>query len=282
MAQNRWIWFVAFIMAGLSAWLFHRSIESKPKPEPAKVKTAKVLVAKVSIPARTVIKGEWLEFKEIPVDALPADSTNSAKEVLGKVTRSEILSGEPVRKGRLLADQEKLGLPLLIPSGYRGITVAVDEVIGVAGFVKPGDLVDVLVTLNEGVISKEHKVTMTLLQGVQVLAIAQDLDPPSNNEQAKKGKLSSSVTLAVNPLQAEKLVFAGENGKIRLSLRPLNYIETVEVRPVSAHNLEERKPVKEKPVVRRRPKLAPVMEEVKPHRQIEVISGSQIKHVKVD
>ena len=282
MAQNRWIWFVAFIMAGLSAWLVHRSIESKPKPEPAKVKTAKVLVAKVSIPARTVIKGEWLEFKEIPVDALPADSTNSAKEVLGKVTRSEILSGEPVRKGRLLADQEKLGLPLLIPSGYRGITVAVDEVIGVAGFVKPGDLVDVLVTLNEGVISKEHKVTMTLLQGVQVLAIAQDLDPPSNNEQAKKGKLSSSVTLAVNPLQAEKLVFAGENGKIRLSLRPLNYIETVEVRPVSAHNLEERKPVKEKPVVRRRPKLAPVMEEVKPHRQIEVISGSQIKHVKVD
>lgn len=276
MSQNRIVWILALIMASISAWLVFRTTQ-QTKVKPAEIPTETVLVAKVSIPARFAIKPEWVELRTIPVNAIPGDAARSGKDVVGKISKSEILAGEAIRKGRLLKDGELLGLPLMIPPGYRGMTVKVDEVVGIGGFVRPGDLVDVLVTLDENVLIEDEKVTITLLQSVQVLAAAQDLEAPTG-ETAKKGKVSSSVTMAVNPEQAQKLALAEETGKIRLVMRPLNYIDSEPVNPVSPKNLivaQKPKPVprivyRPKPVAPKRPK------------QVEVISGSTVTHVNVD
>lgn len=280
MTQNRWIWILAFLMAGVSAWLVYRTIETKPASKPAKIPTSEVVVAKVTIPPRTIIRPEWIELKTVPLHAIPSDALRGTKDVMGKITRSEILAGESIRKGRLLAENEKLGLPLLIPPGYRGVTVPVDEIVGVAGFVKPGDIVDVLVTIDEGVIEENEKITMTLLQNVQVIAIGQDIDPPTKDEQAKKGKLASSVTLAVQPLEAERLVLAGESGKLRLALRPLNHIDPADVEPITPKQLDTRKPKYVPRQARRLTTAPPVVVEVKNH--VEVISGDKVTKVQVN
>ncbi len=278
MSQNRIVWLLALIMAAVSAWLVHRTIQEQSKVKPAEIPTAQILVAKMTIPARTVIKADWVELKAVPVNAIPGDAARSGKDAVGKITRSEILAGEAIRKGRLLREDELLGLPLMIPQGYRGMTVKVDEIVGVGGFVRPGDLVDVLVTLNEGVVKEDEKVTITLLQNVQVLAAAQEMESPAG-EAAKKGKVSSSVTLAVNLQQAQKLALAEENGKLRLVLRPLNYVESEQVEPFYTKNLviPKKQPKQVKKVVYRPQPVAP-----KKSNKVEVISGAKISHVDVD
>lgn len=266
-------------MAGASSWLVYRTIQNKPASKPAEIPKAMVVVAKSTIPARTVVRPEWIELREVPVHSIPSDAIRQTKDAMGKVTRSEVLAGESIRKGRLLGENEKLGLPLLIPPGYRGITISVDEVIGVAGFVKPGDIVDVLVTLNEGIIEDDTKVTLTLLQSVQVVAIGQDIDPPANNDQAKKGKLASSVTLAVEPKDAERLVLAGESGRLRLALRPLNYLDKTDLSPITPKHLDTRKPKFVPRPIRRH---APPPKPVPIKNYIEVISGDKVTKVEVD
>jgi pilus assembly protein CpaB len=301
-------WILALIMAGLSAMLVYRTMEGNTaKRKAAVIPTTKAMVAVVAIPPRTVIKPEWVELKVVPVSAVPADALKMPQDVVGKITRSDILPGETIRKERLLGKDEKLGLPFMIPQGFRGMTIAVDEVIGVAGFLKPGDLVDVLVTFNVDIF--EQKLTATILQGIQVLGVAQDLETVNNNETAKKGKVVSSVTLAVTPEQAEQLALAVESGKIRLSARPLNSREQVAVSPINPHLLlkgvlpapvaravtpseQAKKPVKTAPREQKTPKQtpppnpspspSPSLQPEKKQKKVEVILGEKSVQVNVE
>jgi pilus assembly protein CpaB len=292
-------------MAGFSAMLVYRAMDGNSKKgKAAMVPTTKVMVAVVAIPPRTMIKPEWVQLKAVPVNAIPVDATKMPQDVVGKITRSDILAGETIRKERLLVKDEKLGLPFMIPQGLRGMTVAVDEVVGVAGFLKPGDLVDVLVTFNVDIF--EQKLTATILQGIQVLGVAQDLEAVNNNETAKKGKVVSSVTLAVTPEQAEKLALAVESGKIRLIARPLNSEEQVDLSPINpplllkgvlptpaikqrAETNNNRKPVKTappkptpKPTPSPKPTPTPTPEPEKQQKKVEVILGEKSVQVNVE
>lgn len=234
------VWVLALIMAAFSSLLVYRAMEGSARKAKANaIPTDKVMVAIVVIPARTIIKPEWVEMKAIPVNAIPADAARLPKDVIGKITKSDVLPGETIRKQRLLAEGERLGLPFMIPAGFRGMAVPVDEATGVAGFIKPGDIVDVLVTLEDDLF--DQRITATLLQGIQVLAVAQDMEAPADEKLAKKGKVATSVTLAVDPMQAERLTLAMESGKIRLVLRPLNSGDTAVVEPINPLMLVEGK-----------------------------------------
>lgn len=129
---------------------------------------------------------------------------------------------------RLLPKGTVPGLSYNIPEDKRAVTVAVNEVIGVAGFIKPGDKVDVIATF-----AFDPPQSTTILQNVTVLAIAQEMQ--SDAEQ--KAKLSTSVTFALSPSQAERLVLAESLGEIRLALRPPQAVGIASAKGTTAHDI---------------------------------------------
>ncbi|MNL37694.1 hypothetical protein D3C87_1598540 [compost metagenome] len=120
-------------------------------------------------------------------------------------------AGDPITDEKLLEPGEAAMTALPIPKGKRAVTVKVDEVVGVAGFIQPNSIVDVIGTWDvEG--TPHSKV---ILQQLQVLAVAQEAGKPDES----KARVTSSVTLAVTPAEAEKIILSTERGSIRLAMR---------------------------------------------------------------
>ncbi len=202
---------VSAVFAGL-LYGYLRSVEMTARPPAAP--TALVVAAKTDIPPRKRLFSDMLFMKEVPRDYALADEFASISEVEGRVTRSEILMGEPIRESRLIGKNELASLSLELPPDKRAVTVRVNEVVGVAGFVKPGDRVDVVSTFSVG--TKGEHLTTTVVEDVYVIGVSQELTA----DEDKPAKLASSVTLAVSPEAAARVVLAEETGTIRLVLRP--------------------------------------------------------------
>jgi pilus assembly protein CpaB len=150
-----------------------------------------------------------------------ADCTNRA-------VITPLAENEPILESKLAAMQSGAGLPATIPEGMRALSVAVNDVVGVAGFVIPGTMVDVLVTgrvADSG--HGEQNITRTILENVKVLAAGQKI------EQDREGKPQNVpvVTLLVTPDDAARLTMASTEGKIQLSLR--NTVDTRLLMPAS-------------------------------------------------
>ena len=199
--------------AGLSYYYIRNLTTSTPVAQ--KMKMAKVVVAKATIPSRTLITPDMVYLREMPEELIHPDALKRLDEAVGSIARSEILLGEQVFRSRILKKGEALGLVLSIPPGKRAVTVKVNEVIGVGGFVKPKDHVDILGTFSADKAGVDT--TVTVLQDVEVLAVAQEMDDRDKG----KAKVPTSVTLAVTPEEAEKVTLAEEIGSLRLALRPL-------------------------------------------------------------
>ncbi len=170
-----------------------------------------VLVAKAAIPLNTKILAEQVSVENRPTRYTPEGALSNPELAVGRMTKIEIAPGEPVLEKQLFAQGEEAQAVLPVPPGMRAITVAVDEVVGVAGFVQPGMMVDVVSTMD----IDSETVTKFLLQKVKVLACAQEAQRKDDSE----AKVVSSATLAVSPADAEKLILAADRGKIRLAMR---------------------------------------------------------------
>jgi pilus assembly protein CpaB len=152
---------------------------------------------------------------EWPASAVPAEAISDPKEVIGRGLVMPVIQYEPILPLKLASKEAGAGLPPIIPPGLRAVSVRVNEVIGVAGYVVPGTRVDVLTTINPG----QQTTTMTskvILTDVQVLAAGTKLDNTSDRD---KPIPVSVVTLLVNPDEAERLTLASSEGKIQLALR---------------------------------------------------------------
>lgn len=172
---------------------------------------ASVLIAKTSLAANDRVVPEQLAVETRPVKFIPAGAISNPDLAVGRILKSEVATGEPLLEAKLLAPGEEAKTVLPVPPGMRAITVAVDEVVGVAGFVQPGMIVDVISTMDiDG-----QATTKFLLQKVKVLACAQD----SKKKDDPEAKIVSSATLAVTPVDAERLILAADRGKIRLAMR---------------------------------------------------------------
>jgi pilus assembly protein CpaB len=188
------------------------------KPEP----TGKIVVA-----AKRVALGERLttaDLREIswPDSTRPAGSFMRAEDCLDRALITPVVENELILEEKLAPKEAGGGLSVAIPEGTRAISVRVDDVVSVAGFVVPGTMVDVLVT---GSTTGGDTITRTILQDLRVLAVGQK----SDTDREGKPQTYTVVTILVTPEEAEKVTMASTEGKIHLALR--NTIDTKEVNP---------------------------------------------------
>jgi pilus assembly protein CpaB len=174
-----------------------------------------VVVAKVEIPLGTTIVAEQLSSVKFPSGAAPDGVFETTDKLVGRVAVVNIAAREPVTDFKLAPEGSAGGLSATIPEGYRAMTVKVDDVIGVSGFLMPGAMVDVLTVIDPDP-SKRDPISKIVLQNVKVLANGQNIDKPKNDREAENVR---AVTLLVTPEQAEKLALASSEGKLRLVMR---------------------------------------------------------------
>jgi len=184
---------------------------AKPKPEQTDLKD--VVLAARPLSVGTTVKPADIKLGKVPTAAFPKGAFSKAEEVIDRPLISNILIDEPVLEGRLAVRGSGLGLAPIIPVGMRAVTVRVNDVTGISGFVLPGMRVDVLVTGRPP--NTDGTITATVLQNMVVLAAgtAIQADARGNAIQA------AAVTLLATPEQAETLTLANTEGRIQLVLR---------------------------------------------------------------
>ena len=225
------------------------------------------VVAEVNLPPRTVIEPGQIRVTTKPYGWLDKDAAVSADEVVGRVAVAAIAAGDTILRSQVAAKNPSLGLAFAVPPGMRAVTVAIDPIIGVAGFLQPGNHVDVIATFTED----KASVTKTVLQDVELLATGRQVQEQQVEVQGKTESRPQEVpnaTLAVTPQDAEKLILAESKGKLRLALRPVGDTEFADVTGITSRTLVGRIPQPEQPrsaaaaparVVYRPPAFSPFM-----------------------
>jgi pilus assembly protein CpaB len=201
-----------FLFTAASVRNYMKSI-AKPAPPPSTMNLTQVVVAASDIPLGTTIAAEHLRSVMWPADSLPAGAFSDPAGILGWVARTSIVRNEPLLADELANPAARGVLPLVIPPGMRAASVRVNEVSGIAGFVTPGSKVDVI-TVMDGAKDEGGREAFTLLEDVEVLAIAQTMDHKDT-----KPTVVNTVTLLVTPVQAERLSLASAEGSLQLALR---------------------------------------------------------------
>ncbi|MCI0734604.1 MAG: Flp pilus assembly protein CpaB [Methylococcaceae bacterium] len=172
-----------------------------------------VVVAATDIPFGIKLEEIHVKIINWPSADVPEGSFRQAEDAIGKIVRNTFYSGEVITQKRV---SEHLGgstLSSLISEKFRAVTVRVDDVVGVAGFVLPGNRVDVLATRRVGTASNQTE-TRTILEDIKVLAVDQEASPDK-----EKPAVVRAVTMELTPEQAEKVVDAMKEGTIQLTLR---------------------------------------------------------------
>lgn len=200
------------IFAGGVATMMARSILTSQSAAPAGPATKLVVAAKplrfgAPLAADNVQEIEW-GSAVIPEGSFPSIEAMSKEGV--RVTLAPFSRNEPIMAARVSGPGQKASLAALLEPGMRAVTVRVDDVKGVAGFIMPGDRVDVMLTRTED----RQSFTDVLLQNVKVLAIDQVA-----NERQESAKIAKAVTLEVTMQQGQKLVLASGAGVLSLILR---------------------------------------------------------------
>jgi pilus assembly protein CpaB len=242
-----------------------------------------VLVATRDLELGQAITAQMLQPVAWPAGAQPEGSFNDGKQLEGRVVRTSIYKGEPVLEPKLAPEGTKAGLDSIIKAGHRAITVKVNEVVGVAGFLAPGSYVDLLVNIKD---DRDSAISRVVLERIMVLAVAQEARRPDET----KPRVVNAVTLEVTPEQAEKIDLARNVGTLSLMLR--NQVDTEDnttagmtrkdlfgdgtpvatAAPAPVVKVKSRPPVRRTTVARAAP--AP-QEPTEPASVVEVIRGTQ-------
>ena len=186
----------------------------------------KVLVAKRALPVGTIITADAVAYqlwpKEMVQDAYFIDGEADMNKLLGTVVRYAITAGEPVTQGSLVSPGDRGFLAAALGPGMRAVTVPVSEKTGVAGFVFPGDHVDLMLTQEvNGQEGSSLKATETILRNLRVLATDQSTETSTDDDGKTVVAEFRSVTLEVTPRIAEKISVAQTIGTLSLSLRSI-------------------------------------------------------------
>jgi pilus assembly protein CpaB len=216
--KNKHVIALSILFGLLTAYLIYDYL-TKVERSMNNVQYGEVVMAAADIPAQTLVTGEMLQVKKVAAEYIHPLAARKKEEVIGRITVAPVAAGEQVLKKRLAGPSEaKHGLSYLIPAGKRAVTVAVDDVSGISGLIRPGDRVDVAATVSipgerE---QKEIPYTLVILQDLQVLAVGKTLEDKSEGQTPLEYK---TVTLAVTVEQSQPLVLASQRGSIRLMLR---------------------------------------------------------------
>jgi pilus assembly protein CpaB len=206
--------FLALGLGGTFALATYRYVTNRPVEKVA-LPTTPVVVAGADLALGAELRREDLRVIAWPADALPAGSFTDPKDLVGRGLIQSMVQNEAVLPAKLAPVGSGAGLPPVIPEGKRAVSVRVNDVIGVAGYVLPGTHVDVLTTISPT--NQDTDMTSkVVLTNVLVLASGTKIEQDVENN---KPISVSVVTLMVDPLEAERLTLASTEGKIQLALR---------------------------------------------------------------
>jgi pilus assembly protein CpaB len=214
---------IAIVVALFLSMLVYRAYKQAAMVHPAPV-TKHIVVAAVALPLGTRLSEDNLRLIPWPEGEPLSGMFTRIQDCTGRALLTAVVENEAILEPRLAALPSGAGLPATIPEGMRALSVAVNDVVAVAGFVQPGTVVDVLVTGSAGGGGNQN-ITRTILENVPVLAAGQKI------EQDRDGKPQTVpvITLLVSPEDADRLTMGASQGKIQLALR--NTIDTKTVSP---------------------------------------------------
>ena len=241
--------------------------------------TTKVVVADADLAPGSRIAPADLRVANYVVSYLPQGTFENMADVVGRGVIVPMRKNEVVLANKLAPAKGGTGLPSLIPSGKRALSVQVNEVISVAGFVIPGTHVDVLLTGRPAIQGAQDVMTTTVLENVEVLAAGQEWH---QNPEGGKPQAVTVITLLVTPEEAQKLTLASSQGRIQLALRnPLDSDEK-DPKTVKSAALYHMEPAPEIAMATRpRPTArAPVMVRAPEVYTVEMIKGDKRDVVK--
>lgn len=231
--KNKFILVLCIIFGLLTSYLIYDYL-TKAERSMSNIQYGQVIVTAVNVPAKTMLTNEMLTVKKVPLEYIHPQTIQKKEEAVGTITVTPLVQGEYVLHGRIAQRNDaKNGLAYIVPAGKRAVTVAVDQVSGVAGLLKPGDHVDVAATVNIPDGQREIPFSLVVLQDIQILAVDRNLEdkeiPPENK----------TVTLAVTVEQSRPLILASQKGNIRLLLRSPADSSTVYTVPFRAEDFKQ-------------------------------------------
>lgn len=266
---------VAVLLAGVVTFLIFQQMEGYKRQLRKQFTTmaqgfepVPVVVAAQDITKRgTVITEEMITVEHIPGRALQPYAVQDPLEVVGKEPLGPVAQGQQFLRNQLVVPGTAGGtLSTKIPSEQRAISLEVDLLSSVSGFIRPSDHVDILWTfLVPGAGGKGEPVTLTLFQNVEVLAVGSQMRAGPASEGAEQAREARTITLALKPHDAELLLFAQQQGRFQLSLRPRSDTAQVALPPTTLEALlQQVLPQQAQP---------PPAPPAKPPKHVEVIRG---------
>ena len=207
---------LAVTVGGVFAFATYRYVQKLPAPTAAaKLQTRPVVIAVANLDLGASLRPEDLRVIDWPAESVPAGAFEHVEDVVGRGIIQPVVQNEAILPNKLASKEAGAGLPPVIRPGYRALSVRVNDVVGVAGYVLPGTHVDVVATVNPT--NQQTDVTSkVVLTNVEVLASGTKIE---RDAEQNKPIAVSVVTLLVNPIDAERLTLASTEGKIQLALR---------------------------------------------------------------
>jgi len=260
------------LLSGLAAAWLALNYLRQPEGPISTVQTSEteVVVAARDLSLGTVLTAEDVKLVGWPGSLLPEGYSSSVEEVLGRGVITNVVLNEPLISSKIAVKEAGGGLPIVIPEGMRGVSVRVDDVISIAGFVLPGNRVDVMVTLDQS----DNPVTKLILQSIPVLTSGQVIERAANGEPIQV----TVITMLVTPDQAEELVLAATRGRIQLALRNTLDVDSVTTGGARLNSLV---PAARRVARSSAPRRATPPPSA-PSRQIEVWRGNQVETETLD
>lgn len=201
---------LSLLLAVAAAYFGYRWATQQEANHQATPGTVPVAIARSDIPFGTKVEASHVAVIQMLEGTAPTGTFPTVAAVEGKVARSSIMKGEILLEGRFTAEGEGSTLSTVIAENMRAVSVRVNDVVGVAGFLLPGNYVDVVAAYRDGPQTRSE----TVVQNVKVLAVDQTASTDKNEPVVVR-----AVTLEVTPADAEKLVLAEQRGSIQLALR---------------------------------------------------------------
>jgi len=277
------VFLIALVAGGGLAYGTYSYLQNVPV-RTVTVPTKKVVVANADLSLGSELSADDLTTLDWPAGAVPEGAFDNPTALVGRGLIASVVHHEPILPGKLASKEADSGLPPIIPNGKRAVSVKVNEVIGVAGYVLPGTHVDVLATANASN-GADSVTTKVVLSNVEVLAAGTRLEQDSKD--AKPIQVTV-VTLLVTPEDAERLTLASTEGKIQLALRnplDLESPETPGIRPgILLGNAQPQRaaaPVRRAATASAPKSSAPVAAPQQPAPTVEIIRGDKRVYVVV-
>lgn len=271
---------VSIVIAVAGTWFIYQWVQTQRAPKEAvKVQTdaMPVVVAATNIPWGTKLKPEMTKIVPFLRESLPEGSFSKISDINDRVLISPLKANDPVTESRLAPTSVQTGgITAILPPGKRAISVHGDKVIGIAGLVHPGDIVDVLVTVGSG--DEGISETKLVLEKIPVMATGTLMQKNEKGEPAPV----DVYTLQVTPEESEKLALAATDGRIQLSLRAITDTESVYTNGMTIPKLLtslSSKKFRPEPLMTEAVQHRPVVERrwvPKPTRTVEIIKGTAV------